>query len=259
MPFLSHLEELRKRIIYSLVAIGLGFLLTFNFSEAILGLLKRPLLFHVTFQRSYPFFTWAQRANEFELVFLAPAEAFWMHLKIAFFSSLLLVLPFILYQIWKFIEPGLLSREKHFALPFLILGSTFFFFGLLFCFSIVLPFALNFLLTYKTQHLKPMLSVGNYVDFTFKFLLAFGLVFELPLAISLAARLGFVTPAFLARNRKYAILVNFVIAALLTPTPDVFNQTLMAVPMCLLYEVGIWGAKLVGRKKRAVEEAREEA
>jgi sec-independent protein translocase protein TatC len=97
------------------------------------------------------------------------------------------------------------------------------------------------------------------VDFTFKFLLAFGLIFELPLAISLAARLGFVTPAFLARNRKYAILVNFTIAALLTPTPDVFNQTLMAVPMCLLYEVGIWGAKLVGRKKRAVAEATEEA
>lgn len=260
MPFLSHLEELRTRLIRSFVAIGLGFLLAFNFSEPILGLLKRPLTATLVLQRTPPFLTWARRTQGFELVFLAPAEAFWMHLKIAFFSGLLLALPFVLYEIWKFIEPGLLSHEKRFALPFLILGSLFFFFGLLFCFYVVLPFALNFLLTYKTQHLKPMISIGNYVDFTLKFLLAFGLVFELPLAIGIGARMGLVTPQFLTKNRKYAILINFTLAAILTPTPDVFNQTLMALPMCLLYEIGILVAKVVVRRKKpVVEEAAEGA
>lgn len=260
MPFLSHLEELRTRLIRSFVAIGLGFLLTFNFSEPILGFLKKPLTTNLVFQRIPPFLTWAQRTQSFELVFLAPAEAFWMHLKIAFFSGLLLAFPFVLYEIWKFVEPGLLSHEKRFALPFLILGSLCFFFGLLFCFYVVLPFALNFLLTYKTQHLKPMISIGNYVDFTVKFLLAFGLVFELPLAIGIAARMNLVTSQFLARNRKYAILINFALAAILTPTPDVFNQTLMALPMCLLYEIGILAAKVVARRKKpVVEEATGEA
>ncbi len=259
MPFFAHLEELRKRIIRSLIAIGIGFLLTFNFSERILGLLKRPMTTNLTFQRTYPFLT-TTRGQDVDLVFLAPAEAFWMHLKIAFFSGLLLATPFVLYQIWRFVEPGLLPREKRYILPFILLGTVFFFIGLLFCYYIVLPFALHFLLTYKTEHLKPMISIGNYVDFTVKFLLAFGAIFELPLLIGLASMMGLVTPQFLARNRKYAILFNFTIAAILTPTPDVFNQTLMALPMCLLYEVGILAAKLVGRRKReAAEEAAEAA
>jgi sec-independent protein translocase protein TatC len=160
----------------------------------------------------------------------------------------MLVLPVVLHQLWKFVSPGLLPHERRFALPFVVLGTAFFFFGLLFCFFLVLPFALNFLLTYKTENLKPMISIGHYVDFTAKFLLAFGLIFELPLAIGLAAKAGLVTPAFLARNRKYAILVNFTVAAILTPTPDVFNQTLMALPMCLLYEVGILAARILLRK-----------
>jgi len=160
----------------------------------------------------------------------------------------LLVLPVVLHQAWKFIAPGLLPHERRYALPFVVLGSIFFSFGLLFCFFIVLPFALRFLLTYKTEHLKPMLSIGNYVDFTAKFLLAFGVIFELPLAIGIAAKMGLVTPRSLSKNRKYAVLINFVIAAILTPTPDVFNQTLMALPMCLLYEVGILAARILVRK-----------
>jgi len=261
MSFVSHLEELRKRIVVSLIAISTGFVLTFSYSETILRILKRPLTTDLVFHRGYPFVRSVSRPGPpVDLIFLAPAEAFWMHMKVAFLTGLLLVLPVVLHQIWKFIAPGLLPREKRYALPFVVLGTIFFVFGLLFCFYFVLPFALKFLLTYKTENLKPMISIGNYVDFTAKFLLAFGLIFELPLGIGVAAKLGVVTPQFLSKNRKYAILINFVIAAILTPTPDVFNQCLMALPMCLLYEVGIVAARLLVKTRAAApQEAAEEA
>jgi len=260
MSFVSHLEELRRRIIICLAAIGIGFLVTFNYSETILRFLKRPLTTDLVFSRTYPFLRSIPRSGPpIDLIFLAPAEAFWMHMKIALVTGLVLTLPIVLYQIWRFIAPGLLAHEKRYALPFVVLSTIFFGCGLLFCFYVVLPFSLNFLLTYKTENLKPMISIGNYVDFTAKFLLAFGLVFELPLAIGIAAKMGLVTPQYLSRNRKYAILISFTIAAILTPTPDVFNQTLMALPMCLLYEVGILAARLLVRKpvvasQEAVEE-----
>jgi sec-independent protein translocase protein TatC len=253
MSFFSHLEELRKRILISLVGIGVGFALTFSYSETILYFLKRPLTTDLVFSRSYPFVRSMPRPGPpLDLIFLAPAEAFWMHMKIALLTGLLSVLPFILYQIWKFVSPGLLPQERRYALPFVVLATIFFFSGLLFCFYFVLPFAMKFLLTYKTENLKPMISIGNYVDFTTKFLLGFGLVFELPLAIGIAAKMGLVTPQFLSKNRKYAVLVNFTVAAILTPTPDLFNQALMALPMCLLYEVGILIARILVRKPAVV-------
>lgn len=255
MSFFSHLEELRKRILVSVVAIGIGFILSFGYSETILRFLKRPLTTDLVFSRTYPFVRSIPRPGApIDLIFLAPAEAFWMHMKIAVLTGLLLVLPIVLYQVWRFIAPGLLPHEKRYALPFVVLATVFFVFGLAFCFYFVLPFALNFLLTYKTENLKPMISVGNYVDFTSKFLLAFGLIFELPLGIGVAAKMGLVTPQSLAKNRKYAILINFTIAAILTPTPDVFNQTLMALPMCLLYEVGIMAARVLVKKPRAASQ-----
>jgi len=259
MSFVSHLEELRRRIIICLAAIGVGFLVTFNYSETVLRFLKRPLTTDLIFFRTYPFLRSVPRPGPpIDLIFLAPAEAFWMHMKIAFFAGLMLVLPIILYQIWRFIAPGLLPQEKRYALPFVVLSTIFFFCGLLFCFYFVLPFSMNFLLTYKTENLKPMISIGNYIDFTAKFLLGFGLVFELPLALGIAAKMGLVTPQFLSKNRKYAILINFTIAAILTPTPDVFNQTLMALPMCLLYELGILAARLLVKKPAvATQEAAE--
>jgi sec-independent protein translocase protein TatC len=250
MPFLSHLEELRRRLIVSLIAIAVGFAIAFNFSEEILALLKRVLTTTFAFQKSYPYLVIASKAPP-ELIFVAPAEAFWAHIKIGFLAGILLAVPVVLYELWRFVSPGLIEKEKRFALPFVILGTISFFFGLLFCYFLVLPFAMNFLLTYKTEHLKPMLSIGLFIDFTVKFLLAFGIIFQLPLLLSLAARLGLVTSRYLARNRKYAVLLNFLIAAILTPTPDIFNQLLMAGPLCLLYEVGIWAAKLVEKTRRS--------
>ena len=168
----------------------------------------------------------------------------------AFICAFIISSPIIFFEIWRFVAPGLMEQEKKYALPFVFTTTFLFLIGALFCFVIILPFAMNFLLTYKTENLKPMLSVGKYVDFCLKFILAFGAIFELPVVTVFATRMGIVTPDFLAKNRKYAVLIAFVLAALLTPTPDAFNQSLMAVPMIILYEVGIWASKFLDRKKK---------
>lgn len=252
MPFLAHLEELRKRLIVSFSAIGVAFILAFNIREYCLRLLQWPLTTDIVVGRRFPFVIFQDKPPIAKLTALGPAETLWTHFKVAFIVGTMLAIPVVLYQIWKFIEPGLLPKEKRFALPFVILSTISFFIGVAFCFFIVLPMAMQFLLTFDPS-IQQMPRFGEYVDFTLKFLLAFGAIFELPLAITVAARLGMVTPQFLARNRKYAILLNFVVAAILTPTPDVFNQALMALPMCVLYEVGIVAARVVSRRKKPAE------
>jgi len=188
-----------------------------------------------------------------KLVFLAPAEALWMHIKISIAAGLMLALPVIFHQFWKFISPGLLPKEKKYAIPFIFSATGLFLFGAAFCFFIVLPFAMGFLLTFKVgDFLMPMLSVGQYVSFCLKIILAFGTVFQLPIVIVFLTKVGIVSPKTLAKNRRYAVLAAFVLAALLTPTPDIFNQALMAVPMILLYEVGIWISMLLLRKKKQI-------
>ena len=248
MPFLSHLEELRKRLIWSFVAIGIAFILAFNFRDLFLSLLQWPLSTDLVVGRTFPFLRFESKPAIAKLIALAPAETLWTHFKVAFIAGGMLALPMVLYQVWKFIEPGLLSTEKRFALPFVLLSTVSFLVGVTFCFLIVMPMALQFLLTFD-PNIQQTPRFGEYVDFVLKFLLAFGVIFELPLAMTIAARLGLVTPEFLSRNRKYAILLNFVVAAILTPTPDVFNQSLMALPMCVLYELGIIAARIVRRSQ----------
>jgi sec-independent protein translocase protein TatC len=230
LSFFEHLAELRTRILWSVGAIGLGFLGTFYFSDRIIKFLARPLAV--------------------KLAFLTPTEAFWANMKVAMICGLFVALPVVLYQVWAFVSPGLYQHERRYALPFVIIGTVFFAIGVSFAVWVVIPFALKFLLTYKTEDLTPVISINSYVDFVLKFTLAFGLVFELPLAIILASRMGLVTPQFLAKNRKYAILANFVIAAILTPTPDIFNQTLMAGPLIILYEIGIIAARFFGKRPK---------
>ncbi len=135
-------------------------------------------------------------------------------------------------------------------IPFIFFATSLFLVGALFCFGIVLPFAITFLLGYKTQNIAPMLSVGSYVDFCLKFILAFGIIFELPLVIVFLTKIGIVTPKTLAKNRKFAVLFAFIAGAILTPTPDAFNQTLMAVPIIILYEIGILFSRLMYRKRK---------
>jgi sec-independent protein translocase protein TatC len=252
MPFLAHLEELRKRLIIIFSAIGVAFILAFNIREYCLRLLQWPLATDIVVGRKFPFILFQDKPPIAKLTALGPAETLWTHFKVAFIVGTMLAIPVVLHQIWKFIEPGLLPKEKRFALPFVILSTISFFIGVAFCFFIVLPMAMQFLLTFDPS-IQQMPRFGEYVDFTLKFLLAFGAIFELPLAITIAARLGMVTPQFLSRNRKYAILLNFVVAAILTPTPDVFNQALMALPMCVLYEIGILAARIVARRPKPSE------
>lgn len=248
MPLTEHLTELRKRIFISLGSVLLIFLVSFNFSGDIFAALTLPLRVEMKLSMTAPHIHLTEKPPT-PLIFLAPAEAFWMHFKVAFMAAVVLSLPVIFVQFWKFIAPGLLPKEKKYFVPFLFFAVFLFTVGAVFCFLIILPFAMTFLLGYKTAQMTPMLSVGSYIDFCLKFILAFGAIFELPLVIIFLTRFGVVTPAALARNRKYAILAAFILAAVLTPTPDAFNQTLMAVPIILLYEVGILLSRIIIRKK----------
>ncbi len=255
MSLTGHLGELRKRITVSLIALLIAFMIAFNYSEEIFRLLMFPLKYNLSFSMGNPFINIVPQeklSQTTKLVFLAPAEALWMNLKVSFVAGLMLALPVIFYQMWKFISPGLLAREKKYVLPFVISATGLFAVGSLFCLFIVLPFAMGFLLTYKVGDvMMPMLSIGKYVDFTLKFILAFGAVFELPIVIIFLTRMGLVTTKTLAKNRKYAVLVAFILAAMLTPTPDVFNQTLMAVPIIILYEIGILVSRIFMRRRAA--------
>jgi sec-independent protein translocase protein TatC len=232
-------------------------LVSFAFSEDIFKLLVFPLHSAMSFKAAYPYIELVPRESAKSLVFLGPAEAFWMHMKVAMISGVIVASPVIFYELWKFVSPGLMRKEKKLAVPFISISTGLFFIGSLFCFAIVLPFAINFLLTYKTQSLTPMLSVGKYIDFCLKFILAFGVIFELPVVIVFLTRMGVVTPKTLARNRKYAVLIAFVAAAILTPTPDAFNQLLMAVPIIFLYEGGVVASRIFMRRKREDDKGEE--
>src|SRR5262245_28602276 len=220
MPFLEHLGELRVRIMRALIALLIGTVIGLPFSQYLIDWLARPVT-----------------KLGYELVFTAPAEAFWVQMKVGIIAGLFVAAPAILWQVWGFVAPGLHTHEKKYAAPFVIVGSVLFLVGGAFSLFVVTPYALTFLLSYARPGLKPMITLENHIDFLLKFTLAFGAVFELPLLITLASRMGLVTAKVLAKNRKYAILGAFVIGAVLTPTPDAFNQALMAGPLIILYEV----------------------
>ena len=233
---MEHLGELRTRIMWSLVSAGVGIVIAFFITDPAMRFISRPLLSMKT-----------------DLVFTSPTEAFWTWMKVAMVLGIFISMPGILFQVWKFVSPGLHAHEKKYAAPFIIIGSLLFLIGGAFAMLIIIPYASNFLVTFgQEKGWKPMLTVSSYTDFVIKFALAFGVVFELPVVITILSLIGVVTPQFLSRNRKYAILVNFIIAAILTPTPDMINQTLMAGPLCILYEVGIICARLATRKRKAV-------
>ncbi|MFC1549459.1 twin-arginine translocase subunit TatC [Nitrospirota bacterium] len=256
-PFTMHLEELRKRLIVTFLTVTTAFLVCFNYSEMLYRWLVKPMRENLVLSLQEPYLSFVPREIVHELVFLAPAEAFWMHMKVSLIAGLVISMPVVFWQVWRFMSPGLHKSEKRMAIPFVFVTSLLFLLGTAFCFIIVLPFAMNFLLNFRTESLTPMISVERYVDFCLKFIIAFGVIFELPVVMVFLSRMGVVTPGWLASNRKYAVLAAFIVAALLTPTPDAFNQTLMAVPIMVLYEGGIWSARLFGRRKGASDEADE--
>jgi len=234
MPFSGHLEELRKRIVICFIAIGLGFAVSYGFKEKIFHYLTIPLIS-------------AMQADD-KLIFTGLPEAFFTYLKVSLLSGLMLATPVILYQFWLFVAPGLYGKERRLLVPIVFLSSFFFIGGALFGYFIVFPFGFKFFLGFATETIRPLPSMREYLSFSSKLLLAFGLVFELPLIITFLARLGIVTVEFLKKNRKYAILLFFVFAAILTP-PDVVTQIMMAFPLMLLYEISIIGARIFGKKK----------
>jgi sec-independent protein translocase protein TatC len=243
MPFLSHLEELRKRLIACAIASGAGFVICYIFAKRLFQLLILPLV--------------AQLPEGDRLIYTNLPEMFITYLKSALVSGILISSPFIFYQLWMFIAPGLYQKEKKYVVPFVIFSSILFVGGALFGYFVVFPFGFKFFLSFSNNSIQALPSVKQYFSFSIKLLFAFGVVFELPVIVFFLSKIGIVTPDLMKRKRKYAILLIFVMAAILTP-PDVITQLMMSAPLLLLYEISILVSKLASRKKVEEEEEAEE-
>ena len=227
MSLIKHLEELRKRIIRSLIAIGVGSCICYFFIDEIMHYLTIPAG---------------------KLYYMQPAEAFFTYLKVAVFGGFLLAIPVVFYHFWRFLLPALTGKERS-ALGVVLPSSVLLFFaGIVFSFLFVLPAGVKFFIGFGTEELQPLFSIDKYLDFVIAFVLPFGVIFELPLIIVILAKLGFVTSAFLKKKRRIVIFLTFVIGAVISPTPDVFSQSMIAVPMILLYEISLFIVRYVLRK-----------
>jgi sec-independent protein translocase protein TatC len=247
MPVMEHLVEFQVRLTRAVVVVAIVFVGTFFFADDLVQWLRVPLqnMFIPGKLQWVP-----TDLPVIPFVFLASAEALWQNVKVAGLFALVLATPYVLWEMWQFVVPGLHVHERRFVGPFVLISTTAFYAGILFSFFFVLPFALNFLISYGVNAgFIPQLSIAQYVGFALWFLLVFGVIFEVPLAITLMAKVGWVDAPFLKRYRKWAFLGAFVFAALLTPTPDPFNQCLMALPMYVFYEVGIVSAGFFNKKK----------
>ena len=238
LPLTNHLDELRKRIIICVAAVGIGFAISYIFSEKLFLILSRPLIVLLP------------EGNSF--IFTNITEAFFTYLKLSFFAGIFISSPVILYEIWCFVTPGLYDREKSYLFPFVFLSSLFFIGGALFGYFAVFPIAFKFFLGFNTEHIRMLPSIKEYLSFSCKFLLAFGIVFELPVFILFLSKLGIVNEKQLRSNRKFVIIIVFIVAAFLTP-PDVVSQVLMAIPLIGLYEISIVISKIFGKKKQEEE------
>ena len=233
MSFLEHLEELRKRLIVSIVAVGVAFLLCWNFADRIFGWLQIPLTKYLP------------RGER--LVYTRLTEPFMLYMKVAAFAGIFVASPIILWQLWLFISPGLYKRERRYAAPFIIIASLFFILGGYFGYRVILPGACAFFIETGRQFTQ-MIKADEFFSFASTMILASGLVFETPILIFFLSRLGIVTPAFLMRGWKVAVVGAFVIAAIVTPSPDMINQTALALPMIGLYFLGVAISYIFGKK-----------
>jgi sec-independent protein translocase protein TatC len=193
-----------------------------------------------------------------QLIFTNLPEMFFAYLKVAFIAGILASAPLIFYQIWLFVAPGLYRKEKKYLIPFVVSSTFLFVGGALFGYFVVFPFGFKFFIGFANEYVKALPSVKQYLSFSIKLLFAFGVVFELPVVIFFLAKIGVVTPKLLRKKRKYAILLTFALAAILTP-PDVITQCMMAVPLIVLYEIGILVAILARKKKQEDREVEGEA
>ena len=228
-----HLIELRKRLFISVLCVIVLFFVCLSFSEYILGVLTAPV------KEALPEFSK-------KITFVELTEPLFTTMKVSFFAAFILSLPVIFWQFWKFVAPGLYDNEKRLVVPFVLFATVMFLLGVSFCYFIVVPMAFAFLINFgaNTQELAPLISIGLYVGFFIKLMIAFGLAFEMPVLTFFLAKLGIVDDAFLKRHFRVAVLFIFIFAALMTP-PDVISQFLMAIPLCLLYGLSIYIAKKV--------------
>ena len=232
----QHLEELRKRLIYSLIALLIGFVIAWPFSKFLFDVLMQPVL-NVLPEESR------------NLHFTNPVEPFFTYLKVAFVSGFFISVPIVFYHIWKFISPALYKNEKKFVIPFSVAGSFFFIGGAFFGYFIVFPIGFNFLINFAGDNILPVLTIKEYLSLSTSLLFAFGIIFELPVFIFLLIISNIVSIKRIQKFRRYAYFLTFVIGAMLTP-PDVITQIMMAIPMCLLYELGILAGWLFKRKNK---------
>jgi sec-independent protein translocase protein TatC len=238
MSFLDHLEELRRRLIYCIISVVIGFFLCWGYSENIVGWMQKPIM--EALQRNKMPQT---------LVYLNPTDPFNLYLKIGLLAGLFVACPFVLYQIWMFISPGLYRHEKRYVMPFM--ASTIFLFvsGGYFGYKLVYPAALDFLIGYGKQF-QPMITIHEYTDLFLTVILGLGVVFELPILVFFLALMGVISAGWMWRNIRYSILVIFIIAAILTPTTDILNMCIFAAPMVGLYLISIGIAYLVHPTQR---------
>ncbi len=233
MSFLEHLEELRRRLLFSFISIAAGFAVCWRYADTIFAWMERPLSQYLP--------------PGDKLAYTRLTGPFFLYMKVAFFAGLFVASPLILHQIWLFISPGLYKKERRYAAPFIIFASLFFVAGGYFGWRWILPTTCGFFLE-QGQKFKQVVTIDDYFSFASLIILATGLVFETPIIIFFLARLGIVTPAFLLQKAKYAIVGSFILAAIVTPTPDMVTQTALAVPMIVLYFIGVGVAYAFAKK-----------
>lgn len=241
MSFLDHLDELRRRLVACALSLAVGTLVAFAFIDRIFGFIMRPL--------------YEKLPQGSKLIYTEPTEAFMLYVKIALLAGLVIAAPLIMYQLWRFISPGLYTHEKRFALPFIVMTTVFFVGGAAFNHYVLFPMAWVFLAGFSNDYMMMMPKIDAVFSLYAMLMLAMGLIFEMPAVVLILARIGLVTAGFLWRHIKYAILIIFIAAAVITPTGDMVTQSLMAGPMILLYLLSILLALLFGKKRRKADES----
>jgi sec-independent protein translocase protein TatC len=242
MTFLEHLEDLRKRIFLAFISVFITIIPAYIYSKNIFEFLSRPV------NQYLPEGT--------KLAFRTLTEPFMLYLKVAFLTALFAAAPFIFYQIWKFIAPGLYQKEKKYVVPFVLFTTVFFFGGAAFGYYVAYPFACRFFINLGSDF-QPVITVNDFFSLTIKMLLGIGLVFEMPTLVFFLSRMGIITSRWMIKNFKYAVLAVFIVAAIITPSPDMVNQTIIAVPMLLLYGISILVALIFGRERKKRRKGKE--
>jgi len=233
-PFLTHLEELRKRLIVCAIAIGIGFAICYAFSKQLFSFLILPLT------KTLP--------PDSTLIFTSLPEMFIAYIKVALIAGIILAIPVVFYELWMFLAPALYRKEIKYLIPFVFFSTILFVAGSLFGYFVVFPYGFKFFIGFATEDIQALPSVKQYFSFTIRLLLAFGLVFEMPVVVFFLTKIGLVTPDSMKKFRKFAILCSFILSAILTP-PDVATQIMMALPIIILYELSIIISKGIYRKK----------